>query len=488
MVQLKRINTYFVSNILGFVLIVESALMLLAAFIGHIYRESATSSIYISAAITLSVGIFLRFISFRKKGREITKREGFLTVTMVWIFLTMFGLLPYYLSGSITHLPDAIFETMCGFTTTGSSVILNIEGFPKSLLFWRSLTQWVGGIGIVVFLMAFLPLFGGRAIQLFDAEVTGFMQTQITPRISQIAKLISLTYLGFTVVGFFLLWLGPMNAFDAICHTLTSISTGGLSTKQMSIAFFNSAYIEYVIILLMFVGGTNFILLYLLLRKKSHQIFHDEEFRWYVYIVAAFTLFMTASLLLSGKMEGVEYTLRTVLFQVVSIITTSGFAVYDYLLWGQFYWFLFIALMIFCACEGSTSGGVKISRLVVMVKNTFVEFKRQVHPAAVLPVKMNKSVVPPQVVSKILAFTFLYILIIFISFLVLSLTGLTFDEAIGASITAVSNVGPGLGSNGPAGNFANLTDFAKIYMAMLMLVGRLEIFTVLSLFIPSFWK
>ena len=197
---------------------------------------------------------------------------------------------------------------------------------------------------------------------------------------------------------------------------------------------------------------------------------------------------MAATLLLSGKMEGVEFTFRTVLFQVVSIITTSGFAVYDYLLWGQFYWFLFLALMIFCACEGSTSGVVKISRLVVLVKNTFVEFKRQVHPSAVLPVKMNKSVVPTHVVFKILAFMFLYTLLIFASFIILSLTGMTFDEAIGASITAVSNVGPGLGANGPSGNFANLTDFAKIYMASLMLIGRLEIFTVLSLFIPSFWR
>ena len=279
-----------------------------------------------------------------------------------------------------------------------------------------------------------------------------------------------------------------MNAFDAICHTLTSISTGGFSTKQTSIAYFNSAYVEYVVSLLMFVGGTNFILIYLLFRKKSFQIFRDEEFRWYFYIVGIFTVFMTTTLLLSGKMEGIEYTFRTVLFQVISNITTSGFAVYDYLLWGQLYWFLFLALMIFCACEGSTSGGVKISRLIVLVKNTFVEFRRQVHPSAVLPVKINKSIVPTHVVSKILAFMFLYTLLMFASFIILSLTGMTFEEAIGASITAISNVGPGLGSNGPAGNFANLTDFAKIYMTMLMLIGRLEIFTVLSLLIPSFWK
>ena len=485
---MKTINTHFISNILGFMLIVESFLMLTAAVVGEFYKESVTTSIYISVAITFAFGMLLRFISFGNKEKKITKREGFLTVTLVWIFLTIFGLLPYYISGSITHLPDAFFETMCGFTTTGSSVILNLEGFPKALLFWRSLTQWVGGIGIVVFVMAFLPLFGGSAIQLFDAEVTGFKQNQITPRISKIAKLISGTYLGFTIIGFFLLWAGPMNAFDAICHTLTSISTGGFSTKQTSIAFFNSAYVEYVMALLMFVGGTNFILLYLLFKKRKLQIFRDEEFRWYFGIVAIFTVFIATTLLLSGKMTGVEYTFRTVLFQVISNITTSGFAVYDYLQWGQFYWFLFLALMIFCACEGSTSGGVKISRLVVLVKNTFIEFRRQVHPNAVLPVKMNNSVVPTTVVSKILAFMFLYILLIFASFLVLSLTGMTFDEAIGASITAISNVGPGLGANGPAGNFANLTDFAKIYMASLMLIGRLEIFTVLSLFIPSFWK
>ena len=470
-------------------LMVESFLMLTSAIVGEYFRESVTSSIYISVAITFSFGVFLRFLSFGKKGRDITKREGFLTVTLVWVFLTIFGLLPYYISGSIPHLPDAFFETMCGFTTTGSSVILNLEAFPKSLLFWRSLTQWVGGIGIVVFVMAFLPLFGGSAIQLFDAEVTGIMQNQqITPRISKIAKLIASTYLGITVVGFFLLWIGPMDAFDAICHTLTSISTGGFSTKQPSIAYFNSAYIEYVISLLMFVGGTNFILLYLFFRKQSFQIFRNEEFRWYFYIVTIFTVVMTTTLLLSGKMSGIEYTFRTVLFQVISNITTTGFAVYDYLLWGQLYWFLFLALMIFCACEGSTSGGVKISRLVVLVKNTFVEFRRQVHPTAMLPVKMNKSVVPTHVVSKILAFMFLYLLLMFGSFIILSLTGMTFDEAIGASITAISNVGPGLGANGPAGNFANLTDFAKIYMSMLMLIGRLEIFTVLSLLIPSFWK
>ncbi len=486
---MKTINTQFISNILGFMLIVESFLMFTSAIIGEFYKESVTSSIYISVAITFTFGLLLRYLSFGNKDKQISKRESFITVTLVWIVLTVFGLLPYYISGAIPHLPDAFFETMCGFTTTGSSVILNLEGFPKSLLFWRSLTQWIGGIGIVVFIMAFLPLFGGSAIQLFDAEVTGFMQNnQVTPRISKIAKLISSTYLGFTIVGFFLLWMGPMNAFDAICHTLTSISTGGFSTKQASIAHFDSAYIEYVMTLLMFAGGTNFMLLYLLFSKRSLSIFKDEEFRWYFLIVASFTIFMTTTLLLSGKMTGIENTFRTVLFQVVSNITTSGFAVYDYLLWGQLYWFLFLALMIFCACEGSTSGGVKISRLVVLVKNTFVEFKRQVHPSAILPVKMNKSVVPTHVVSKILAFMFLYVILMFVSFLVLSLTGMTFDEAIGASITAISNVGPGLGSNGPAGNFANLTDFAKIYMSLLMLIGRLEIFTVLSLLVPSFWK
>ena len=489
---MKNFNYTFVSKIIGFLLIVETLFMLISALVGEHYNETAAArSIYISAAATCISGFILLFIGIRKgKRNDISKREGYLTVTLGWILMCLFGMLPYQLSGAIPKFSNAFFEIMAGLTTTGSSTILNIEAFPKSLLFWRSLTQWIGGIGIIVFVMGFMPLFGGSAIQLFDAEVPGFMQSQSASmiRVSQLAKMFALTYIIITLLGFFLLWIGPMDIFDAACHALTSISTGGFSTKQISIAHFQSAYIEYVTILLMFIGGANFLLIYMLFRKFSLKFLKDEEFRWYFFIVVIFTIVIAASLLLSGKMQNVEYTFRTVLFQTVSMITTTGFATYDYTLWGPVYWFLFLGLILFCACEGSTSGGLKISRLIVLAKSIFIEFKKQVHPNALFAVKMNEKVVSQSSMANIWAFMFLYIIIASISCVLLSLTGMNFEEAIGAAIGVLSNAGPALGKQGPAGNFSDLTDFAKIYMSFLMLVGRLEIFTVLSLFIPAFWR
>lgn len=470
----------------------ETLFMLLSALIGEYYDEpAATRSIYISAAITCASGLLLLFIGLKKgKRNDISKREGYLTVTLGWILMCLFGMLPYQLCGAIPNISNAFFEIMAGLTTTGSSTILNIEAFPKSLLFWRSLTQWIGGIGIIVFVMGFMPLFGGSSIQLFDAEVPGFMQNQSANmmRVSQLAKLFAITYVIITVVGFLLLWMGPMDIFDAACHALTSISTGGFSTKQISIAHFQSAYVEYIILLLMFIGGTNFLLIYMLFRKFSLKFLKDEEFRWYFFIIIIFTVVVSASLLISGKMTNIEYTFRTVLFQTVSMITTAGFATYDFTLWGPVYWFLFLGLILFCANEGSTSGGMKLSRLIVALKSIFIEFKKQVHPNALFAIKMNGKVVSQSAMTNIWTFIFLYFIIASVSCVVLSLTGMNFEEAVGAAVGVLSNAGPALGDQGPSGNFSNLTDFAKIYMSFLMLVGRLEIFTVLSLFIPAFWR
>lgn len=489
---MKNFNYAFVSKVIGFLLIIETLFMLTSALIGEYYNEtSAVRSIYISAIITLTIGTTLFVLGFRKGRRnDISKREGYITVTFGWLLMCLCGLLPYQLSGAIPKFSNAFFEIMAGLTTTGSSTILNIEAFPKSLLFWRSLTQWIGGIGIIVFVMGFMPLFGGSAIQLFDAEVPGFMQSQSASmmRTSQLVKRFAITYVFITFLGFLLLWFGPMDVFDAACHALTSLSTGGFSTKQTSIAHFQSAYIEYVVIILMFIGGANFMLIYMLFRKISFKFVKDEEFRWYFFIVIGFTVVITAALLLTGKMQDLEYTFRTVLFQVVSFITTTGFATYDYTLWGSLYWFLFLGLILFCACEGSTSGGMKISRLVVLSKTILIEFKKQVHPNALFAVKMNNKVVSQSTIANIMAFMFLYLIISAISCVVLSLTGMSFEESIGAAIGVMSNAGPALGNQGPAGNFSDLSDFSKIYMSFLMLVGRLEIFTVLSLFIPAFWK
>lgn len=488
---MRKLNFRFVLGSIGMLLIAEAFFMLFSAFVGEYYNETAaTRSIYYSAIITFVLGGVLTVLGRRqsRKSRNITKREVFLTVTLTWLMLALFGTLPFLLSDAIPSFTNAFFESMCGFTTTGSSTLLNIEAFPKSLHFWRSFTQWIGGIGIIISVMSFLPIFGGNSAHFYDAEATGIAEDQFRPRVKEITRDMSLTYLGLTLVGFLFLWAGPMDAFDAACHAFSAISTGGFSTKQASIAFFNSPYTEYVIIVLMFFGGTNFMLLYYLFARFSTKIFHEEEFRWYVAIIVLFTAILTVSGLISGQMQEIEPTIRTSLFHVVASVTTTGYATADYLVWGQTYWFLFLAMILFCGCEGSTSGGMKISRLVVLTKNTLLVFKRQVHPNALYMVKMNRKVISNNTVSRVLAFVFLYISLSAVSSLILSTTGMTFDESIGVSISTISSYGFGLGSYGPSGTFESATDFAKYYLCFLMLVGRLEIFTVLSLFVPSFWR
>jgi trk system potassium uptake protein TrkH len=333
-----------------------------------------------------------------------------------------------------------------------------------------------------------MPVFGGNSGQFFDAEATGIAEDQMRPRINEITKNMALTYLALTIVGFFFIWAGPMDAFDAACHTMSAISTGGFSTKQASIAFFNSPYTEYVITVLMFFGGTNFMLIYTFFTRLSFSVLKEEEFRWYITIIALFTIGITVLLLFTGEMSGIEHTVRTALFQVVAAVTTTGFATVDYQMWGHIYWLMFLAMILFCGCEGSTSGGMKISRLVVLSKNSLLVFKKQVHPDALYRVKINGRVISSSTSTKILAFVFLYLSLAALSAVILSFTGMTFDESIGVSISSISSYGFGLGSYGPSGTFESATPFAKYYLTFLMLVGRLEVFTVLSLFVPGFWR
>lgn len=469
---------------------IEAVFMLFSAFMGEFYHETAVTSIYLSSAITVTSGAILAFLGRKRRDHagSVTKREVYLTVTMAWLMLALFGTLPFLLSGSIPSFTNAFFESMCGFTTTGSSTLLNIDAFPRSLHFWRSFTQWIGGFGIIIFVMSFMPVFGGNSDQFFDAEATGIAEDQMRPRINEVTKNMALTYLGLTVTGFFFLWAGPMDAFDAACHTLSAISTGGFSTRQASIAFFNSPYTEYVITVLMFLGGTNFMLIYTFFTRFSRSVFREEEFRWYTAIIILFTIAITGLLLATGEMSGFENTFRTALFQVVAAVTTTGFATVDYQMWGHVYWLLFLAMILFCGSEGSTSGGMKISRLVVLSKNSLLEFKKQVHPDALYRVKMNGRVISGNTSSKILAFVFLYLSLAAFSALILSFTGMTFEESIGVSVSSISSYGFGLGSYGPSGTYESASVFAKYFLSFIMLVGRLEIFTVLSLFVPSFWK
>jgi len=485
---MSNFNYRFIFKTIGFLLIIESLFMMVATVFSFYYHETAGDAMLISSVITFFSGILIRLIGTDDYEKPIGKRESFLVVSLTWVILSAFGMLPFYLSGAIPDISNAYFETMSGFSTTGASILTDIDSMPKGLLLWRSITQWIGGIGIIVFALAILPIVGGNASVLYDAETTGIVHERFRPRITQVAKRLWITYIFVTAILFLLLWAGPMNIFDSICHALATMSTGGYSTKQASIAYWDSPYLEYVLSVFMFIGGTNFALIYFLLQGVPKKLIKDEEFRWYAVICLVFTVIIAGSLYFSGTFDNIEYSFRTSMFQVISIITTTGFTSVDYMDWGAFYIFMLCLLMLFCACAGSTSGGIKIVRIIVLFKNAINEFKRQVHPNAILPVRLNGQVIPIDVVTKILAFMFLYLAILVISFLVLSFMGINFEESIGAAITCMGNVGPGLGEIGHSGHFNDIPAVSKWYLCFLMLTGRLELFTVLSLFMPAFWK
>ncbi len=486
--MIGNFNIRFVLRILGFILIIESLFMMVCSAVSFYYMEECGDVILTSSAITLLCGVFLRIFGTEDIQKKTSKRESFLTVTLIWVLLSVFGMLPFYYSGVIPRWSDAFFETMSGFTTTGSTILRHIDDVPKGLLLWRSITQWIGGIGIIVFALLLLPMVSGNAVSLYNSEVTGISKDKFSPKIKQTASRLWIIYLIITFVLILLLWVGPMSLFDSICHAFTTVSTGGLSTKQASIAYWNSAYVEYVITLFMFIGGVNFSLIYFLFKGNFKKILRDEEFKWYLLVFAIVTLLVAAGLYSSGLVKGVETSFRTSIFQVISVMTSTGFSTTDFTLWGVPYAMLMYLLMVFCASAGSTSGGLKIVRMVILSKNAINEFKRQVHPNAILPVRLNGNVVSNEVVTKILAFIFLYLTILVLSFLVLSFSGMSFEESTSAAISCLSNVGPGLGTLASNGHFGDIPEFAKWYLSFLMLVGRLEIFTVLSLFMPAFWK
>lgn len=472
---------------MGFLFFIETGFLILCSLLAVYYQESDVSAFLTSAAITAGAGIIASLFG-KNAEKKISRRDGYVVVTFAWVFFSLFGMLPFYISGYIPHITDAFFETMSGFTTTGASILDNIESLPHGLLFWRSMTQWIGGLGIVFFTIAVLPVFGVGGVQLFAAEATGPTHDKVHPRIGVTAKWIWSIYLGLTITEIFLLLFGGMNLFDSVCHSLTTTATGGYSTKQNSIAAFNSPYIEYVITLFMFLAGINFTLLYLLFLKGNFKrLFNDTEFHWYVGTVAFFTIFTTTTLIWTSPM-GMEESFRKAIFQVVSLQTTTGFISADYMTWVPVLWTLVCIIMLFGACAGSTTGGMKCIRIAIMNRVAKNELKHIIHPNAILPVRINRQVISPTTKSTVLAFTFLYIAIILIGWIVLMLFGVGFEEAFSVVISSLGNVGPGIGKCGPAYSWSGLSDAAKWTSAILMLVGRLELFTVLLLFTPGFWK
>lgn len=484
---MSNFNYRFVLKTIGFLLIIESIFMILAAVVSFYMHEMSGDALLIGAVITFFGGVFIRLTGTEDYVKPIGKRESFFMVAVSWVVLSAFGMLPYYISGKIPNITDAYFETISGLTATGATILTDIDNMPKGLLFWRSLTQWMGGLGIVVFVATILPM-GGNAAQLYDAEVTGIGYDRFRPRVSQIAKRLWIVYVFFTLLLILLLWAGPMNLFDSLCHAFTTISTAGFSTKQASIAYWDSAYVEYVIVIFMFIGGVNFPLLYFFMRGDPKKLLKNEEFRWYGMIILVFVAIIAIGLYFSGKITDVERVFRTSLFQVVSMITTTCFSTDNFITWGSFYQFFIVILMLCGACAGSTAGGIKIVRIIILFKNSINEFKRQVHPNAILPIRLNGRVISIDIVTKVLAFIFLYLGILIFSCLVLSFSGMEFENALGAAISCIGNVGGGLAEIGNSGTFSEVPVESKWYLSFLMLTGRLELFTVLSLFMPAFWK
>ncbi|MDH5475614.1 MAG: TrkH family potassium uptake protein [Cyclobacteriaceae bacterium] len=481
-----RFNFRIVIGLLGLLISLNGVFMLLCLPFSIYYNENWIS-ILLSGVITLIVGIILWFWFRKYPNKELKKRDGYLIVTLGWLSMSFFGTLPYILSGSIPFFTDAFFETISGFTTTGASILNDIEAMPRGILFWRSLTQWIGGMGIIVLTVAILPILGIGGMQLFGAEAPGITPDKLKPRIKETAKRLWIIYLGLTLLEMIFLMFGGMTFFDAINHALTTMATGGFSTKQDSIAHYNSPYIEYVIVAFMFLAGTSFTITYFGLKGKFKKLWDNEEFRTYLFIVILFSVLIAISIyIISGSL--VEESFRQSLFQVVSIITTTGFVSADYTMWGSFLTVFFFIMMFMGGSAGSTAGGVKIVRHIVLFKNSFLEMKRQLHPSAVIPVRLNKKAINQDITFHVLAFMMIYFSIFATGCIVISLTGVDFMTAVGAVATSLGNIGPGLGTVGPVDNFSHLSDFAKWFLGFLMLLGRLELFTVLMLFTRFFWR
>lgn len=485
----RDFNTGYILKVLGSLLLVESIFLLLVVFVDLYYKENAGRAFLISAGITFLVGS-TTFLSGRNGSQNIGKREGSLIVSLTWILFSVFGMLPFILTGSIPRVADAFFETMSGFTTTGSSILDNIESLPHAVLFWRSTTHWIGGLGIIVISMALLPVFGFSGFQIFSAEATGPTKDKIHPKIGETAKRLLAIYLALTFAETILLRIAGMNWFDAICHSFGTIATGGFSTKQDSIAFYNSPAIEYIIILFMVFSGVNFSLYYFLFKLKINKIIRNEELRVYLLIIIAFTFLLTVTRIDFNNLTTLNLgkTIREALFVVTSTISTTGFVTIDYNIWPVFTWFLIIILMMIGSSAGSTAGGMKVSRVMLTLKYSYYEFKQIIHPNAVFPVRYNGHILKDNVMGRIFSFVVLYIILILSGSLLLSFTGLGFIESFSAQITAISNVGPALSLLGPTNSFSGIPEISKWILSFSMLIGRLELFTVLVLFTPVFWK
>ncbi|MCH1433745.1 MAG: TrkH family potassium uptake protein [Flavobacteriaceae bacterium] len=492
-----NLNYKIVVFLMGVLLLFNGGLMLLSALVSYSYQDGVAFEITLAAFLVLSIGALFMLFG-RQHEKQIQKREGYLIVSLGWILMAVSGTIPYLLTETFTDFASSFFEAMSGYTTTGASVLNDIEILPKGVLFWRSTTHWIGGMGIIVLAIAILPFLGIGGIQLFTAEAPGPGGDKLHPRITDTAKRFWLIYVVYTCLETLLLWLAGMSFFDAINHAMSTVSTGGFSTKNSSIAFWNDQpLIQYIISFFMLLAGTNFVLSYFIFTRKFQKIIADEEFKVFLSFILVFTLLATVVILNQESMAvlgnsfswtQIETSFRAALFQVIAVITTTGFVSADFTQWTPFLTVVFFGLMFLGGSSGSTSGGVKVVRHMLMIKSGFLEFKRALHPNAIIQARYNNKTVSDSIAHNILGFFILYMLSFIIGAVGFGSLGINFESAVGLSASTLGNVGPALGDFGPSSTYAALPQSGKLWATFLMLLGRLELFTVLIILTPFFWR
>ena len=476
-------NYRMIARILGMVLLILAALLVLPLIAGLCYGENVINfAVTIAAAAALG-GVFMLF---KPKNRDIYAREGFTAVGLSWILMSLLGALPFVISGDIPSYVDALFETVSGFTTTGSTLLTDVEAMSRGCMFWRMFTHWIGGMGVLVFIMAVLPMSGEHSMHIMRAEIPGPVVGKLVPRARKTAAILYLIYMGMTAVETVLLLCGGMSFYDALLHAFATAGTGGFSTRGASIAAFDSLYIEVVISVFMLLFAVNFNLYFLLLMGRVRDVLKNQELRCFGAFVA-FSM-LTIAWNISGQYGGFAEALRYSSFTVASLVSSTGFGTADFTQWPQYSQWLLVIIMFVGACAGSTGGGLKLSRVMMLLKAAFSDLRHMIWPRRVNRVQMEGQRVEQAAIRAVFSYFTLYILMLLLGTLLISFDGFDTATNFTAALTCLSNMGPGLGLIGPAGNFSIFSDFSKLLMSFLMLAGRLELYPILVLFFPSVWK
>lgn len=486
--QIRKLNWKVIMRLSGWLMIVDSAFMFIAVAGGYANDGIFTMPFLTIATLVCCAGIFTAMKSKPEKDK-LTLHDAIFLTTFTWILFSVAGALPFMFGQYPLDFVDALFESASGYTSTGASVITDVERLPSSILLWRSITQWLGGVGIIIFFLAVIPMLNNtEGVKLFNTEVSGLTSRKFRPRISQTAKGIIAIYTMLTILETILLWCGPMNFFDAINQSMATLSTGGFSTRNASIAAWQSGYAEVVITVFMFLGGVNLQLMYLSAIGHPKTLLRNDTFRYYIGIVICVSAFATIARALAADTPDIVGNMRTSAFQVVSAISSTGFSCVNFETWGTDVLYAFMIIMFFGACAGSTSSGAKTDRLIFLIKNTRNTFYRTLHPSHMPVVRVNGQIIPDKRVNEVIGFLSIYVLAVIACAMIVAAFGLSLQDSLFASISCISNIGLGYGATGASGSYAALATVPKLILTIEMLMGRLEIFTFALIFLPSFWK